>query len=606
MVLPARAHEGCSLWKRTLRLKLAFSLLLGVLLACPISSVQSSFGRSAVIHENGLEVRNLDTGQSYSTIQAAIDAPETLDGHALLVASGTHHEHVTVDKSLSLIGDERGTTIVDGMGTGTVVYVTAHDVEIRNFTIRNGIVGLWLDHARNSRIINNTLQDGSYGIRLYDSGNSEVVGNRVCGYTFFGMEIKASGNCTLRDNSMVENAYNFGVNGNALSDFLNDIDTSNTVNGQPVRYLINQRNLVIDSFTFEDRGYLGFVNCANISVEHLTVQDNIQGLLFAFTVNASIRRVNATANWNGIYVAHSVNTVVSENEANGNFDYGIKFFNSSRSTAHGNNVDSNGWAGIGVFQSLNATVEANEANFNLYNLHLVHTNSSVIVRNNATTGPGGYSIAAYYSHNNLIYHNTFVNKLLYNETRNGMRFTPRNQWDNGVEGNYWSSYRGVDADDDGIGDTPYMVGEGNVDRYPLMGQFSEFTVALDGQTYRVTTISNSAVSQFAFSPDAKMMRFAAAAVNKTMGFVRIAVPHALLHDLDDGHLRFRINGEPLPLKREWTDDVYTYFYVSGVEGGSQLPISPWIITVVASGFLTAAVLLFLVLKKKVGAHSLLS
>jgi nitrous oxidase accessory protein NosD len=74
----------------------------------------------------------------------------------------------------------------------------------------------------------------------------------------------------------------------------------------------------------------------------------------------------------------------------------------------------------------------------------------------------------YYSHNNVIYHNKFVNSLLYTENRNGTQFTPKNSWDNGLEGNYWSDYTGEDADGDGIGDTPYMVGKDNVDNYPLM------------------------------------------------------------------------------------------------------------------------------------------
>jgi len=315
------------LLKKALILMFAFLLVSSVLLVFLLS-----------FKDKSPCVRNLNTGKNYSTIQEAIDAAHAHD--QIFVASGTYYEQVIVNKSLSLIGEDRSTTIIDGNGKGKVVSVTAENVEIQNFTIRNGAYGLWLYNSPNSKVIGNTLQDGSYGIQLYHSGNSQVIGNTVHGYTKFGIEIKFSGNSTLRNNSMVNNMYNFGVDGHSLSDFINDIDVSNTVNGKPIRYLINQHNITIDSFSpFQEIGYLGIVNSTNIKVENLNVQNNVQGLLLAFTINATISNVSAKNNWNGIYVAYSSNVLISRNIAHDNFDYGIKFFNSPRSTVSGNNVD---------------------------------------------------------------------------------------------------------------------------------------------------------------------------------------------------------------------------------------------------------------------------
>jgi len=47
------------------------------------------------------------------------------------------------------------------------------------------------------------------------------------------------------------------------------------------------------------------------------------------------------------------------------------------------------------------------------------------------------------------------------------------QWDDGRQGNYWSDYNGTDANGDGKGDTPYIIDEMNLDRYPLMVSPSE-------------------------------------------------------------------------------------------------------------------------------------
>jgi parallel beta-helix repeat protein len=66
---------------------------------------------------------------------------------------------------------------------------------------------------------------------------------------------------------------------------------------------------------------------------------------------------------------------------------------------------------------------------------------------------------------NTLFHNNFINN-----TRNVAigNSTFVNFWDSGNEGNYWSDYKGTDSNSDGIGDTPYIIDENNLDKYPLM------------------------------------------------------------------------------------------------------------------------------------------
>jgi len=49
-------------------------------------------------------------------------------------------------------------------------------------------------------------------------------------------------------------------------------------------------------------------------------------------------------------------------------------------------------------------------------------------------------------------------------------------------GNYWSDYKGNDADGDGIGDTPYIIDD-NKDEYPLIEQFENYFVPTQVQTF---------------------------------------------------------------------------------------------------------------------------
>lgn len=68
------------------------------------------------------------------------------------------------------------------------------------------------------------------------------------------------------------------------------------------------------------------------------------------------------------------------------------------------------------------------------------------------------------SENNIFYQNNFEN----NSRGVGILSTNFNFWDNGVKGNYWEDYTGADANEDGIGDTPYVIDANNLDRYPLI------------------------------------------------------------------------------------------------------------------------------------------
>ena len=65
--------------------------------------------------------------------------------------------------------------------------------------------------------------------------------------------------------------------------------------------------------------------------------------------------------------------------------------------------------------------------------------------------------------NNIVYNNVFINNTNWNA-----KDDPINIWDNGIVGNYWDDYTGIDANGDGIGDTPFLINGGKEDRFPLM------------------------------------------------------------------------------------------------------------------------------------------
>ncbi len=67
------------------------------------------------------------------------------------------------------------------------------------------------------------------------------------------------------------------------------------------------------------------------------------------------------------------------------------------------------------------------------------------------------------SEGNLIYGNAFINNV------HDAHSVAKNQWDYKGKGNYWSDYQGIDADKNGIGDSPYVIrSKGDQDDFPLL------------------------------------------------------------------------------------------------------------------------------------------
>jgi len=148
---------------------------------------------------------------------------------------------------------------------------------------------------------------------------------------------------------------------------------------------------------------------------------------------------------------------------------------------------------------------------------------------------------------NVLYHNNFLTSDwgpigFYDGSMN-------NTWDNGYPygGNYWTNYTGVDINMDGIGDTSYEIDSNNIDRYPLMGMFSDFLATLEEQTYHITAVCNSTISGFQFSikRTAKSISFNVAGPDATLGFCRVCIPHDLMEPpytvTIDGHLPQYVN-----------------------------------------------------------------
>lgn len=184
-----------------IKARTSLAILLLVLLFNMINA-----SHSVTLVSPALPVHNINTGRDYATIQEAINAPETIEGHTIIVDAGIYNENIRINKNnLTLIGETSITTIIDSQGIGEVVYIAANNIYFSGFTIQGAWVGVYLAYSNNTTLTGNIITNNWRGIYIGESSNNTFIGNAISNNIEYGTLLWYSSGNTFYHNNFIDN-----------------------------------------------------------------------------------------------------------------------------------------------------------------------------------------------------------------------------------------------------------------------------------------------------------------------------------------------------------------------------------------------------------------
>jgi len=410
-------------------------------------------------------------GETYTTIQSAIDAAYSLSGgqggYRIVVYNGTYTERLNISCKLDIFGEDKTNTIINGNGSGTVVWINASYVNISHFTIKNSgnssndsIININSGH---SIITDNNITSGHHGIILNNSDSNLIYDNIILNNNGDGIRLNQS------DNN-INISYNT-ISGNKNGIYLyssdsNKIYNNNIKNNDENGIFINRTCdlTIIKDNNISNNGYSGiylndYSNYSTIS-ENSIYNNNNSGIILE------------NCSWSTIY---------SSNIVNRNSNYGLMIVGSNN-VVQSNIFYLNNKDGIFLNADDNTTISDNDIGYNTLVGIRSYNSTSDNISNNEIFNNSQYGMYLdFFTMNNLIYNNYF-----HDNTKNAAdKSQNHNMWNvtktsgtnkvggSYICGNYWDDYDEIsegayDSNGDGIADDSYTIYASNKDEGALL------------------------------------------------------------------------------------------------------------------------------------------
>lgn len=374
-----------------------FPITIGHDIKIPDNNEQSS-NRGNTLYVGGSGPGN------YSTIQSAINAAVAGDTVFVYDDKSPYYERLSIKKSISLIGENRNTTVIDGEFKGVVVDIQADRVMVTGFklinfktsnndvynvvnikncdyvVIKDNLInvghlehndwrcGVYLTNSSNDSIQDNIIFGGGYrtaGIAVNGPFNN-ISGNKIDSYhqgigisgynTVYGnyihycdFGIEYSGTKSEIINNIINKSDCYGITSNSgnaliLGNTIINCGLGGEFDGGIMLSSGKNNEIKNNIISGNNPAGIHFLDESNYNITHNYISDNKQvGIWFDFSDNNSITDNNILNNKNlGIYVYCSNNNLITDNNISFNEKYGLVIDGGAYCKIYRNNFIKNG------------------------------------------------------------------------------------------------------------------------------------------------------------------------------------------------------------------------------------------------------------------------
>ncbi len=405
--------------------------------------------------------------------------------------------------NISIYGTANGTYFTNyTLYYGSGVYPSSwNELDSSNFTINDGKITNWNTSQ---------LSDGLYSLKLVVNSSLNIIGKDIA-------TVKVNNNIeTLRvggDGSNNYSSISEGVldagNGDSVFVYSGIYNESIMISNNIDLMGENKSTTIIDQNYSMNLSYAVWVNSDQCNISNFTIRDCILGCVFTSNNNSKIENNVFNNTMVGIYILSNTtsyniyppglvgssigNTTVSNNIIHNSLFSGI-FCIGDNIFIENNTMDCQNFSVIvGLLSWGNNNTIINNSIDNQYISSLITYSNNNIIYNNNFSNAFIAGLGIIYSDNNKIYGNQIGNSnfsgLLLSGSNNNTIYYNKflnnnysvsddgdNYWYSSTYciGNYYDNYSGLDTNNDGLGDTPYSISDGNnLDLYPI---FNEPTV----------------------------------------------------------------------------------------------------------------------------------